>query len=280
MNPGSALNMAGPENICRMGEAFAEKQMPFPVADANHRKMDEDEMKVCWFSCGVSSFLACYLAKDVDACLYTHVADQHPDSLRYLNDCEKVLGREIGILKSSLYGGVDDVIEKTGCINTPYGAACTHWLKVQVRKEWERKNFEHHTYVWGFDVTEKHRAERICRLMSDYDHEFPLIDHGLTKSQCHGWAYSLGIRRPVTYDMGYRNNNCIGCVKGGQGYWNKIRIDYPDVFERRAMQERKIGMSCINGIFLDELEPGSGKMEVEIMEECGIACYLRSGTAV
>jgi hypothetical protein len=23
-------------------------------------------MKVCWFSCGVSSFVACYLAKDID----------------------------------------------------------------------------------------------------------------------------------------------------------------------------------------------------------------------
>lgn len=105
--------------------------------------------------------MACYLAKDVDEILYTHVADQHPDSLRYLHDCEELLERKIGILTSGQYGGVDDVIEKTRCINTAYGAACTHWLKRQVRKEWERKNFEHHTYVWGYDITEKHRAEQM-----------------------------------------------------------------------------------------------------------------------
>ena len=41
-------------------------------------------MKVCWFSTGISSFVACYLAKDVDEIIYTHVPNQHPDSLRFL----------------------------------------------------------------------------------------------------------------------------------------------------------------------------------------------------
>lgn len=76
------------------------------------------------------------------------------------------------------------------------------------------------------------------------------------------------------YDMGYRNNNCIGCVKGGMGYWNKIRRDFPEVFARRARQEREIGHTCINGIYLDELDPNRGRMEDEVLEECGIACYL------
>lgn len=57
------------------------------------------------------------------------------------------------------------------------------------------------------------------------------------------------------YDLGYPNNNCVGCVKGGMGYWNKIRVDFPEVFERRARQEREIGHSCIKGVFLDELDP-------------------------
>lgn len=34
------------------------------------------------------------------------------------------------------------------------------------------------------------------------------------------------------YDLGYANNNCIGCVKGGIGYWNKIRIDFPEESDR------------------------------------------------
>lgn len=69
-------------------------------------------MKVCWFSTGVSSFMACYLASDIDKILYTHVSNQHPDSLRFLHDCESVLNREITILQSKRFASVEDVIMK------------------------------------------------------------------------------------------------------------------------------------------------------------------------
>jgi len=74
------------------------------------------------------------------------------------------------------------------------------------------------------------------------------------------------------YDAGYINNNCVGCVKGGMGYWNKIRIDFPDVFKMRSEMEKKIGASCIKGIFLDELDPKAGRMAKPIVGECGIFC--------
>jgi hypothetical protein len=112
--------------------------------------------------------------------------------------------------------------------------------------------------------------------MPEYTHVFPLIDRGLTKEDCHGMLKTLGIRRPAMYDMGYRNNNCIGCVKGGMGYWNKIRVDFPEVFTKRARQERDIGHTCIKGIYLDELEPNRGKIEDEIMEECSFVCQIHS----
>lgn len=158
--------------------------------------------------------------------------------------------------------------------DTPYGAPCTEWMKKRVRMKWEREHPDHHIYVWGYDVNERNRADRVCKALSDYDHEFPLIEHGLTKEEAHGIAYQLGVPRPIMYDMGYPNNNCIGCVKGGMGYWNKIRVDFPEVFERRAKQEREIGHSCINGVFLDELEPNRGNINTEVMEDCTIACQL------
>lgn len=110
--------------------------------------------------------------------------------------------------------------------------------------------------------------------MTDYDHEFPLIENGFTKEDCHALAKELGLKRPVMYDLGYPNNNCIGCVKGGMGYWNKIGVDFSEVFERRARQEREIGHSYIKGVFLDELDPKRGRMDLEVMEDCGIACQL------
>lgn len=169
---------------------------------------------------------------------------------------------------------MDDVIEKTRCINTPYGAPCTQKLKKDVRKQWEREHPEHHTYVWGFDCNEVNRAKRTEQSLTDYDHEFPLIDNGITKEQAHGIAWKLGLKRPVMYELGYPNNNCIGCVKGGMGYWNRIRQDFPEVFERRAKQEREINHSCIKGVFLDELKPDRGNINDEVMEECDIICQL------
>jgi hypothetical protein len=231
-------------------------------------------MKVCWFSTGISSFVACYLTPDIDKIIYTHVSNQHPDSLRFLHDCETLLGRKIEVLQSHKFKSVDDVIETRKCINTPYGAPCTLELKKRVRQQWEQKNGIGHTYIWGYDVNEKRRAERVVKSMPEFNHEFPLIENNLTKQDCHAICNRLGLKRPKMYDLGYPNNNCIGCVKGGMGYWNKIRRDFPDVFARRAKQERKIGHSCIKGVFLDELDPNRGNMDTEIFEECGVACYV------
>lgn len=73
--------------------------------------------------------------------------------------------------------------------------------------------------------------------------------------------------------LGYRNNNCIGCVKGGMGYWNKIRVTHPDVFERMAAEERRLGFS-LNTVFLDELRPDQGRYELEEDIECGVLCQV------
>ena len=232
-------------------------------------------MKVCSISAGVRRFIAGYLVKDtVDEFIYTHIDNQHPDSLRFIKDCEKVLGKKITILQSN-YKSVDNVIKTFGFINGPYGAKCTEILKKRVRKEWEygKKDL---TYVWGFDCSkrERARAERTLQSMPKFKHEFPLIDRGLSKEDCHGLLKQLGIKRPKMYDLGYRNNNCIGCVKGGKGYWNKIRIDFPEVFEARAKQEREVGHTCIKGVYLDELPPDAGRIEDEVMEECSIMCQL------
>ena len=230
-------------------------------------------MKVSWFSAGVSSFIACYLTKDVDKVIYIDITNQHPDSMRFVRDCEKLLGRKIEILRSDKYASVDDVIEHRRYINGPSGAPCTLELKKRVRQKWEQENFvQPLIYVWGYDKNETRRAERLDASAIEAKNEFPLIEHGLSKADCHAICAKLGLRRPAMYDLGYPNNNCVGCVKGGMGYWNKIRKDFPDVFERRARQEREIGHSCIKGVFLDELEPNRGNMKTEVFPSCSGAC--------
>ena len=230
-------------------------------------------MLVSWFSAGVSSFIATYLEKDnVDKIIYCHIDDQHQDTMRFVKDCEKALGKEIEIMQSR-YKSVDNVIQQFRFINSAYGAKCTEILKKRVRKEWEygKKDL---VYIWGYDCSERRRANRLLEAMPEQQHIFPLIERNLTKEDCHGMLVELGIKRPAMYELGYRNNNCIGCVKGCMGYWNKMRQDFPDVFARRAKQEREIGHSCIQGIFLDELDPDRGRFENEVMEDCSIMCQM------
>ena len=89
-------------------------------------------MRVAWFSAGVSSFIACYLSKDIDKIIYTHIDDQHEDSMRFVKDAEKLLGKEI-VITQSKYKSVDNVIKSGGYIKAPFGAPCTNILKRRVR---------------------------------------------------------------------------------------------------------------------------------------------------
>lgn len=185
-------------------------------------------MLVSWFSAGCSSFLAAYLVREeLDRVVYIDIADQHPDSMRFVADAERLLGKDIEVIRSDEYSGVDDVIERRRYLNGPAGAACTTELKKKVRKRWEDANAAADTcYVWGYDADEEHRARRI-EYNSEFSNRFPLIERHLTKPEVHGMVEALGLRRPEMYEMGYPNNNCIGCVKGGMGYWNRIRKDFP-----------------------------------------------------
>jgi len=236
------------------------------------------KLKVCWLSAGVSSFIAGYLAEDVDEFIYIDVADQHEDSIRFIKDCEKALNKEIQILSSKEYKSVEDCVLTFGGFKSAFNqfAPCTNWLKKRVRKEWEYKHQDYEiTYVWGFDLNEKHRAERTIESNPDTKHEFPLIDKGLSKQEVHGFFEThFDFARPLMYDLGYPNNNCIGCVKGGMGYWNRIRKDFPDVFKARAELERKVGYSILKDCYLDELDENRGNMNTEIFPECGIMCYM------
>lgn len=227
-------------------------------------------MIVSWFSAGASSAVATKAARP-DIIIYIHIDDQHEDTLRFIDDCEDWFGHKIERLQSPLQS-VETCCFAAGFIRGPHGAACTNRLKKRVRKEWERENPGRHTYVWGFDCNEKHRAEGTVLAMRDYDHEFPILNY--TKAEVHGMLEAAGIKRPAMYDMGYPNNNCIGCVKGGMGYWNKIRIDFPDVFARRAAMERKIGGHILKECYLDELDPKRGRNCELIVPDCGIFCEI------
>lgn len=230
---------------------------------------------ISWFSAGVSSAVATKLAiENIDHIIYIHIDDHHPDSLRFVRECAWWFKKSIEIMQSP-YKCVENALLGAGgrgYVNGPAGAPCTRFLKRRVRREWEIKQKDKIAYIWGMDVSEAHRVNRLRVAMPECSHKFPLIDGNITKEQAHGMLKASGIKRPKMYDLGYNNNNCIGCVKGGMGYWNKIRIDFPDVFTSRAKLERRIRGTCIKGVYLDELDKNRGQNLKPICEDCGIFC--------
>lgn len=241
---------------------------------------------VSFFSAGVSSAVATKMAIDqIDRIIYTHINDQHPDTLRFVRDCEEWFGKPVEVIQSQKYKSVEDACRTF--INGAHGAACTTALKRQVRIEWEKHQTGPLRYVWGIDKKESHRSLGLERAMPMVEHLFPLIAAGMSKTDAHKVLTASGIKRPLMYDLGYHNNNCVGCVKGGMGYWNKIRRDFPEVFAARAAMERRVGASCITEkvkmsdgsikrerIFLDELDPERGRNQSPIVADCGIFCEM------
>ena len=75
----------------------------------------------------------------------------------------------------------------------------------------------------------------------------PLVELGMSKKDCFAYLQKQpGFKLPKMYELGYHNNNCIGCLKAsGAGYWNKIRKDFPEVFNRRAKQEEMLNVALV-----------------------------------
>ena len=166
------------------------------------------------------------------------------------------------------------MIEKTGLISMPHYVPCTKLLKIRPREEYEAQHPDITHYIWGFEKgsKEENRAKRMVERYPQYNHIFPLIDANLDKASCLSILDKNNIRLPEMYLKGYHNNNCIGCVRGGAGYWNKIRVDFPEHFKRMAEIEHKIGHSVLKQYYLDELPIEAGRNEKAIMPQCSIFC--------
>lgn len=239
---------------------------------------------VCRFSCGTASAVATKLTlakygHDRVVITYCDPGSEHPDNKRFLSDCEHWFGHEITILKSAKYADTWSIWDTKTFIINRYGTDCTGALKREPTYGFARAN---DILVFGYTADENDRAEQFRRQNFEVRIETPLIDAGLRKADCHAMIERAGIEMPAMYRLGYHNNNCIGCPKGGMGYWNKIRRDFPEVFERMAVIQRRMGRGSgfwrerHTGarITLDDLTPDRGNHDEEPNIECSLLCHL------
>lgn len=240
-------------------------------------------MKLLWFSAGATSAVACKIAinrygKENVRVIYFKIDSAHPDNDRFIKECEEWYGVPIEQVSSHKYTDQFDVIKNTKYVNGVQGARCTSELKRAVRTRLE-KEIEFDGQVFGFEFTPK-EIERAERLVKNHPHTlpiFPLIENRVGKEECLHILKKQGIEIPTMYKLGYPNNNCIGCVKGGAGYWNKIRVDFPEEFKKMAELERDVGRSCLkdkdgNRLYLDELAKDYGRELKMIIPDCGFFC--------
>lgn len=260
---------------------------------------------VSWFSCGAASAVATKLAlaEGPVTIAYCEVKEEHSDNWRFLVDCENWFGQDIEILGNDKYGrSIYQVFEKTRFLVGPGGARCTLELKKEVREEFEKPGDIH---VFGYTVEEQDRFDRFIDANADVIAIAPLIEKGLTKSDCLAMVERAGIELPAMYKLGYKNNNCMGCVKASSPeYWKKIKQDFPEMWERMLSAEKmlnravcKIDMLTVSKRYPEIYEElgqpdhrGGGKVywrpkldevpeDIEPMDnapdiQCGIFCHL------
>ena len=245
--------------------------------------MSEEKKTIAvWFSCGVASAVA--LKKTIEIYGETHnvlainspVAEEHEDNLRFKKEVSEWLGIEIIEAKAKKYpnASIIEVFDARKYISGVAGAPCTKELKKQPRYEFESEN-KIDFHVLGFTYEEKNRFERFRKFERD-NVIGVLIDEKLTKFDCFDIIHKAGIKRPYIYELGFPNANCIGCVKSSSPtYWNLVRKEFPDVFEQRAEQSRRIGCKLVKvkskRLFLDELKPTDRGGKIESWD-CGIFC--------
>lgn len=239
---------------------------------------------IFWYSCGAASAVAVKmgladkrLMADFDEVIiaYCHIDEEHTDNARFMADCEQWFGRKITVLSHPTYGSsIYNVFEKN-YMRTPSGSPCTRALKKQVRTKFQRDGDVH---VFGYTSDEDERVVKFERNNPTLQLESILIDNGISKENCLAMVANAGIELPEMYKLGYEHNNCVGCVKGGMGYWNKIRVDFPAEFKRMADFEKRKGYTVLkepkdsSPLYLHDLDPKRGRMSDEPKIECGIFC--------
>jgi len=242
---------------------------------------------VSYFSGGIPSAVATKLAiaSGKPVTIYNfEIREEHPDNKRFLADCQEWFGQEIITVGNDEFDrSAHKVFRDTRYLVGPGGARCTGELKKAMRWEVGKPD---DIIVMGYTREEAHRPARLLKSEPLLQMWNILIERDLGREDVMAVFQRTGIDQPAMYKLGYRNNNCIGCVKGQAGYWNKIRNDFPERFDEMAQIERELGRTIckrewteggerkLERIYLDELPPDLGDYPSEQEFQCGIFCQM------
>lgn len=236
---------------------------------------------VAQFSCGAASAVAAKLAlaqyPEV-VVINAFLKNEHPDNRRFALDCERWFGVPVTVLRDQKYGAnTVEVFKRKRFMMGPGGAPCSRELK---RKLLDTFALPGDVMVFGYTAEEVDRLDDFRERNPERPVIAPLIDAGLTKEDCKAMVLNAGIELPMMYRLGYDNANCIGCVKGGEGYWRAIREDFPAEFEELAQVQDELGEGAFmfrnrkTGVrfSLRELSKDGPVRRNEVLPSCSFFC--------
>lgn len=251
---------------------------------------------VVHFSCGAASAVAaklmvsewkqslCYpIGKPL--IVNAFVEEEHADNRRFLADVAAwISGNEkpwpILVLRNEKYNAsTREVWRRKRYMKGRAGAPCAQELKRKVLGTIARPG---DVGCIGYTIEEEDRAADIEEMFPSEQFRFPLIEERLSKADCLAMVERAGIRLPAMYLLGYDNANCIGCVKGGEGYWDKIRRDFPNRFNEIVQIQEGIGPGAYlfrdrkTGVRfgLKDLPVGAGRYQDEPEISCSFFCQM------
>lgn len=237
---------------------------------------------ICHFSCGATSAIATKLAlatypRESVMIVNAYVEEEHPDNRRFLADCERWFDHPVTVLRDERFGAsAREVWKRERFMMSRKGAPCSRALKRDLLDAFRTPEDR---IVIGYAADEMDRFERFFDPVGHHPPICPLIERGLLKSDCLAILERAGIELPEMYRLGFNNANCIGCVKGGKGYWNHVRLHFPERFAEIADIQAALGPGAnfwqgTNGerISLRDLPPDAGRHQEEPEISCGLMC--------
>jgi PP-loop superfamily ATP-utilizing enzyme len=214
-------------------------------------KVDKNNPVIAWWSGGVTSAVTCKICIDWFGVenvrlIFIDTKNEDKDTYRFMKECEVWYDSKIETITNPDFENIQEVWYKNLSLNVATGAKCSQILKRVVRERFEKSN-NYSFQAFGFDIDEIKRAKGMASNNPKSMPIFPLIANLLTKKDCirivqDANSLFLKIQLPITYRLGYLNNNCwqTGCVQGGIGYWQKIQLEFPDKFNTMANIEHEL----------------------------------------
>lgn len=189
------------------------------------------------FSGGVCSFWAAKRVVDRHGpsnvtLLFADTLIEDPELYQFNQQAAALLGVPITRVSKELTPW--QLFRQQGMIANNRFPICSIYLKREMLDKWIEQNCQpaSTTIYLGFDWTEHHRLEHICKSRPEWKFEAPMTEEPIwDKCRMLVEAERIGLNMPLLYKLGFSHNNCGGrCVRAGISHWVKLYELLPNRF--------------------------------------------------